>query len=265
MIEAILVRAIGFSCVMATVAALLVSLPGCETVPITGRQQLNIVDPATADKLGEQAFAEVKAQHRISHDPAANAMVQRVGRRLAAASGLQENWEFIVIDEPQVNAFALPGGKVAVYAGMLPVAQNDVGLATVLGHEIGHVMARHAAERITRSQLIEAGTNLAAAALGGDPQSRQTLGALLGAGATFGLELPFSREQEYEADHIGLDLMARAGYDPRAAIAFWQRMQTRAGAKGPQEFFSDHPTDANRIARLEALLPEAMRYYKPAS
>jgi predicted Zn-dependent protease len=250
----------------AIAAALLTPLVGCDTVPFTGREQLNVVDPATAAKLGEQAFAEVKAKSPISHDPAANAMVDRVAKRLAAASDLKEDWEFIVIAEPQVvNAFALPGGKVAVYAGLLPVAQDDAGLATVLGHEIGHVMAHHAAERITRQQLIEAGTNLVTAALGGNPQSQQTMGALLGAGVTFGLELPFSREQEYEADHIGLDLMARAGYDPRTAIAFWQRMQAHAGAGGTPEFFSDHPSDANRIARLQALMPEAMSYYKPAS
>lgn len=261
----ILGRSLGF-CRMAVLAAVcLAPLAGCDTVPITGRQQLNAVDPATAAKLGDEAFAQVKAQNPISHDPAANAMVDRVGRRLAAASGLKEDWEFIVIDEPQVNAFALPGGKVAVYKGLLPVAQDDAGLATVLGHEIGHVMAHHAAERITRSQLIEAGTNLVAAALGGDPQSDQTIGALLGAGATFGIEMPFSREQEYEADHIGLDLMARAGYDPHAAVAFWQRMTARAGAGSTPEFLSDHPSDANRVARLEALLPEAMRYYHPAS
>ncbi len=240
-------------------------LAACTTVPITGRSQLNLLDPSTEAQLGDQAFAEVEQKSPISHDPAANAMVERVGRRLAAASGLKENWQFIVIAEPKVNAFALPGGKVAVYAGMLPVAQNDAGLATVLAHEIGHVMAHHSAERISRSELVEAGTNLASGVLGGgNPQSQQLLGALLGAGATFGLELPFSRQQEYEADHIGLDLMARAGYDPRGAIAFWRRMMAQAQSGAVPELLSDHPSDQNRIAELERLLPEAMQNYRPA-
>ena len=252
---------------LAALAAILVQLvlllAACQTVPLTGRRQINLLDVQTEAKLGDQSFAEVKAKHKISRDPAANAMVQRVGRRLATASGLQENWEFVVIDEPQVNAFALPGGKVAVYAGILPVAQDDNGLATVLGHEIGHVMAHHAAERISRSQLVEAGTGAVAALLGSSPGSQQTLGALLGAGATFGLELPFSREQEYEADRIGLSLMARAGYDPRAAIPFWQRMSAQAGAGAPPQLLSDHPSDQNRIARLEQFLPEALLEYHP--
>lgn len=245
-------------------AQLALALAGCETVPLTGRRQINLIDAGTEAKLGDQSFADVKAKHKISHDPAANAMVERVGRRLAAASGLQESWEFVVIDEPEVNAFALPGGKVAVYRGILPVAQDDNGLATVLGHEIGHVMAHHAAERISRSELIEAGTGALAAVLGSSPGSQQTLGALLGAGASVGLELPFSRAQEYEADRIGLSLMARAGYDPRAAIPFWQRMMAQAGNGAPPPLLSDHPSDQNRIARLEQLLPAALADYHPA-
>jgi predicted Zn-dependent protease len=250
--------------VFALVIAVLGELTACATAPITGRQQINFVSASTETRLGIESFTEVKQQHKISNDPAANAMVQRVGRRIAAISGLQANWEFIVIDEPAVNAFALPGGKVAVYKGILPVAQNDAGLATVLGHEIGHVIAHHAGERISRSTLVEAGTEVLVAGVGGDAATQQTVGALLGAGATFGLELPFSREQEYEADHIGLVLMARAGYDPRQAVGFWQRMQAKAGAGRPPEFFSDHPSDANRISRIEALLPEALKDYHPA-
>jgi len=239
-------------------------LTGCTTAPITGRKQVNFVSASTETQLGVESFAEVKRQHKISQDPAANAMVQRVGRRIAAASKLQADWEFIVIDEPVVNAFALPGGKVAVYKGILAVAQNDAGLATVLGHEVGHVMAHHAGERISRSTLVEAGTEALAAGISSDPGTRQTVGAMLGAGATFGLVLPFSREQEYEADQIGLVLMARAGSDPRQAIGFWQRMQAKAGAGQPPEFFSDHPSDANRIARLQSLMPAALKEYHPA-
>lgn len=242
----------------------MMALAACQTAPITGRAQLIMLDPGTEAQLGVKSFEEVKRTHPISRDPAENAMVQRVGRRLAAASGIDADWEFIVIKEKEVNAFALPGGKVAVYEGILPVAKNDAGLATVLAHEIGHVMAHHSAERVTRSELVQAGAGLLAAALGGsDPKSQQTVGALLGAGATFGLVLPFSREQEYEADHIGVDLMAHAGYDPREAIGFWERMRDQAKSGAPPEFFSDHPTDENRIARLQSLLPEAMGYYRP--
>jgi predicted Zn-dependent protease len=242
----------------------LAALAACETVPSTGRSEINLLDPAVEAQLGDKAFAEVEAQHKISHDPAANATVERVGRRLAAASGLKEDWQFIVIDEKQVNAFALPGGKVAVYQGLLPVAENDAGLATVLAHEIGHVMAHHSAERISRSQLMETGTNVLASLLGGgSPESEQMLGALLGAGTTFGIELPFSRQQEYEADHIGLDLIAKAGYDPRAALAFRQRMTAQAQSGSVSELLSDHPSDQNRIAELQRLMPEALGYYRP--
>jgi metalloendopeptidase OMA1, mitochondrial len=247
---------------LALAALTMTAVAACETVPVTGRSQFNVVDEGTESKLGEQAFAEIKAKSKISKDPAANAMVQRVAQRVAQASGLNENWEFIVIDEPQVNAFALPGGKIAVYTGILPVAGDDNGLATVLSHEVGHVMAHHAAERISQAQVIDAGTGVAAVLLGGatgtDPN---TMAGLLGAGASVGLTLPFGRQQEYEADRIGLTLMARAGYDPRAAIGFWQRM-AQASKGGPPEFLSTHPTDENRIARIQELMPEALAQYR---
>jgi predicted Zn-dependent protease len=240
-------------------------LAACTTVPVTGRSQLNLLDADTETQLGVRSFAEVKQQSPISHDPAANAVVQRVGRRIAAASGLNVNWEFVVIAEKQVNAFALPGGKVAVYQGLLPVARDDAGLATVLAHEVGHVLAHHSAERVSRSELVQAGTSILAAVLGGsDPASQEGMAALLGAGATYGIELPFSREQEYEADRIGLTLMARAGYDPHAALAFWERMMASQSAGGPPELLSDHPSDANRLQRLQELMPEAMQSYRPS-
>lgn len=239
------------------------ALAACDTVPITGRSQLNFVGDEQANQLGTEAFQQIKAKERISRDPAANAMVQRVAQRIATASGLKENWEFVVFDSPQVNAFALPGGKIGVYTGILPVVGDDSGLATVLGHEVGHVLANHAAERISRSQLIEAGTGVAAVVLGGsDPATQQSVAALLGAGAAVGLELPFSRQQELEADRIGLSLMAKAGYDPNAAIPFWQRMQV-ASKTHPPEFLSTHPAEENRIARIRELLPEAMASYRP--
>jgi predicted Zn-dependent protease len=244
-------------------ASMLTGVAACETVPVTGRSQLNMVDAGTESQLGEQAWAEIKAKSKISKDPQANAMVQRVAQRVAAASGLKENWEFLVIEDKQINAFALPGGKIAVYTGILPVTQDDNGLATVLSHEVGHVMAHHAAERISQSELIQAGTNVAAIVLGGATGvDANSMAGLLGAGAAVGLELPFSRRQELEADRIGLTLMAKAGYDPRTALAFWQRMaQATKGA--PPEFLSDHPTDERRIGQIQQFLPEALAQYHP--
>lgn len=248
---------------LAAAALMLTAVAACETVPVTGRSQFNVVDADTETKLGEQAWAEIKAKSKISKDPQANAMVQRVAQRVAAASGLKENWEFLVIEDKQINAFALPGGKIAVYTGILPVTQDDNGLATVLSHEVGHVMAHHAAERISQGQLIEAGTGIASIILGGatgaDPNS---VASVLGAGAAVGLELPFSRQQELEADRIGLTLMARAGYDPRTALAFWQRM-AQASKGAPPEFLSDHPADERRIAQIQQLMPEALAQYHP--
>jgi len=252
-------RSVPIACLLVLALA---ATGGCESVPVTGRSQLNLLDPASEKQLGEKAFAEVKAESPLSKDPAANAEVQRVGRRIAAASGLQADWEFIVIAEPEINAFALPGGKVAVYQGLLPVAQTDAGLATVLAHEVGHVVAHHSAERVSRAELTEAGVGLLGAVLGGgNPQDAKNIGTLLGAGATYGLILPFSRQQEAEADRIGLSLMARAGYDPHEALAFWDRMMAQSGGKGPPELLSDHPSDENRLRRIEALMPEAMSNY----
>jgi metalloendopeptidase OMA1, mitochondrial len=247
----------------AAAALMLTTVAACETVPVTGRSQFNVVDQDTETKLGEQAWAEIKAKSKASKDPQTNAMVQRVAQRVAAASGLKENWEFLVIEDKQINAFALPGGKIAVYTGILPVAQDDNGLATVLAHEVGHVMAHHGGERISQSEAIQAGTSIASILLGGatgiDPNS---VAGLLGAGAAVGLELPFSRKQELEADRIGLTLMARAGYDPRTALAFWQRM-AQASKGAPPEFLSDHPADEHRIAQIQQIMPEALAQYHP--
>jgi predicted Zn-dependent protease len=248
---------------LAAAGLTLAAVAACETVPVTGRSQFNVVDANTETKLGEEAWAEIKTKSKISKDPQANAMVQRVSQRVAAASGLKENWEFLVIEDKQVNAFALPGGKIAVYTGILPVAQDDNGLATVLSHEVGHVMAHHGAERISQAQAIEMGTSIASILLGGatgaDPNA---VAAVLGAGASVGIELPFSRTQELEADRIGLTLMAKAGYDPRNAVAFWQRM-AQASKGAPPEFLSTHPTDEHRIAQIQEIMPEALAQYHP--
>ena len=216
--------------------------------------------------MGIQAYQQILNKSRLSRDPALNEMVTRVGTRIAAATGKSDYaWEFRVIDdERQINAFALPGGKVAVYTGLLPVTRDDAGLAAVLGHEVAHAVARHGGERVSQQLLVQAGLAATTAALArGDPQTVRSVGSLLGAGAAVGLILPWSREQESEADHLGLIFMAKAGYDPHAAWALWIRMaEASRGRERPPEFLSTHPSHGTRIRRIEQWLPEALQYYQ---
>lgn len=243
-----------------------VGLTACETVPYTGRSQLQLLSEPEEARMGVQAYREILKKSRPSRDPVANAMVARVGARIAAATGRGDSpWEFRVIDDSrQINAFALPGGKVAVYTGLLPVARDDAGLAAVLGHEIAHVIARHGGERVSQGLLVQTGLTATMAALSrGDPQTVRSVGSLLGAGAAVGFILPWSREQESEADHIGLILMAKAGYDPHAALDLWRRMGEASRESGePPEFLSTHPSHGTRIKQIELWMPEAMQYYQ---
>jgi predicted Zn-dependent protease len=244
-------------------ALLAAAVSSCETVPVTGRSQLQLVSPAQEVEMGQEAYKEILAKAKISSDPSAIALVTRVGTRIAAATGRSDlPWEFTVIDDPQTaNAFALPGGKVAVYTGILPIARDEAGLAAVLGHEVSHVIARHSAERMSEQLGAQQIGGLIGAALGVDPQVTR-IGATLLVNA---LQLPWGRSQESEADHLGLIYMARAGYDPRAARDLWGRMADAAkGRSRPPEFLSTHPSEATRIRQIEAWLPEALQYYKPA-
>ncbi len=238
----------------------------CATAPITGRSQLMLLPEGAELEMGLSAYRQVLSRSKVSGDPAANAQVTRVGRRIAEATGRGDfQWEFTVLEDPQVNAFALPGGKVAVYTGLLPVARDDPGLAAVLGHEVAHAVARHGAERVSQTLLVEVGLAATQAALArNDPRTVQTVTALLGAGTAVGLLLPWSRSQESEADHLGLIYMAKAGYHPSAARDLWLRMQEAArGQPRPPEFLSTHPSPATRIQQIEAWIPEALRYYQP--
>jgi predicted Zn-dependent protease len=224
-----------------------------------------MVSPQQEASLGAQAFRQVVAQSRIDRDPRTNAAVDEVGARLAAVANRPDfQWNFVVIDDPkQINAFCLPGGKVAVYTGILPVARDQAGLAVVMGHEIAHAIARHGAERMSQAQLAELGGQALAIGLGGAGSSAAILAAY-GLGAQYGVLMPYGRTQESEADHIGLFLMAQAGYDPRVAIGFWERME-RAGSGGPPEFLSTHPSHGSRIQQLHARMPEALRLYEAAT
>src|SRR5574341_2588192 len=225
-------------------------LQACATVPVTGRSQLRLFSEAQESKLGVQAFAQLREkeqkQGRLlseAEDPAAHAWVKRVSERVIWASGLGQKytWDYMIINAPQtVNAAAIAGGRIIIYTGILPVARDDAGLATILGHEVGHVMAHHTAERISQNEVV----NLAAVAAGAAGVSNVTMAAL-GLGAQVGFLLPYSRAQESEADHIGLLLMAKAGYDPRESVGLWQRMAQRGGSSPPQ-FLSTHPSPGTR-------------------
>lgn len=240
----------------------------CETVPYTGRSQLQLMSPQQESQMGIQAYQQILGKSKPSGDAASSEMVARVGRRIAAVTGHPEyQWEYRLIqDDKQVNAFALPGGKVAVYTGILPITRDENGLAAVLGHEIGHVVARHGGERVSQQLLVNVGLETTMSALsGGNPATVQAVSSLLGAGAAVGVLLPWSRAQESEADHLGLILMAKAGYDPHAAQELWVRMaEVAAKSPGkPPEFLSTHPSEPTRIRQIELWMPEAMQYYKP--
>lgn len=248
--------------------AIFLFLSGCYTVPETGRRAFILTPVSQEMALGADAFREIKAEEKISTDPEATARVERVGRRIAeqAAEDMPDlEWEFVLFeDDEMINAFALPGGKVGVYTGLLKVADTDDRLAAVVGHEIAHVTARHGGERMSRALAMAAvGAGVGVAAR--DSEYRDAIMIAYGLGATLGVDLPYSRNAESEADEVGLMYSARAGYDPREAITFWQRMSEAAeGRVQPPTFLSTHPTDTRRISDLQELLPEAMEEYRQA-
>ena len=230
---------------------------GCATVPYTNRHQFNIISEDEETQMGIQAYTDVKKKNKISHDPEVNATVQRVGKRIATAANKPEyHWEFVVIDDPKtVNAFCLPGGKIAVYTGILPLTKDENGLAVVLGHEVSHALAHHGAERMSDQTIVSLPL---AVLLDGQSDVAQTV---IQDAFGIGVALPFGRKQESEADHIGLILMAKAGYDPHHAVEFWKRMSQEMQGKAPPAFLSDHPSDASRVQKIQEELPEALRYY----
>ena len=248
------------------------ALTSCYKAPGTARDQLIFISEEKEMAMGVGAYREVLRQARLNENPEINEMVNRVGKRIAAAANRPEyHWEFAVIQDDQtVNAFALPGGKVAVFTGLLKYTKNEAGLATVMGHEVAHALQRHGAERVSRGiieQIAQIGAIAGAATGGVDP------GVAMGAMSAYGVgvSLPFNRRQESEADFIGLRLMAQAGYDPREAVPFWERMSGcpknmigklcfRSTAAIP-EFLSTHPSDVTRINQIEEWVPDALRFY----
>jgi predicted Zn-dependent protease len=230
-------------------------LTGCETNAVTGRSQFTAFAPGDAQlaAMALTSWNEQKAKTPISRDPAANARLQRVGQRIANVSGLTNvQWEFVVFDKPEKNAFVLPGGKVGFYKGLMDIAPKDDHIAAVVGHEVGHVQGKHAAERYSQQVGAQLGMTAAQVGLAGSRNSNAWLAAL-GLGAQVGILLPYSRLQEAEADRVGVDNMHRAGYDVREAVAFWEIMSREGGARPPQ-ILSTHPDPANRMAELRAYI-----------
>lgn len=245
----------------------------CSTVPITGRSQLNLVPASQINSLSFQQYGEFIKQSKLSSDKEAVAMVKRVGVNIQKAvetyfaeknlmNQLQGyEWEFNLVESDEVNAWAMPGGKVVVYTGILPLTKDETGLAVVMGHEIAHAIAQHGAERMSQGLLQQLGGMALSVALQNEPEATQNLFlTAYGVGTTVGVMLPFSRTHESEADRLGLIFMAMAGYDPSAAVEFWTRMSQQGGAK-PPEWLSTHPSDETRIADIKKNLPEAMSYY----
>ena len=238
-------------------------LLACATVPYTKRKQFNLLSRSQELQLGEQAYRDVLRKTRKSSNEEWSQMVKEVGsdiKREARANDF--SWEFNLLKGQEVNAFALPGGKVAFWEGIMPVCRDDGGVAVVMGHEIAHAIASHGAERVSQSMgLSLVGELLAVGLSNGDSQKRDQAMALFGLGAQVGVMLPWGRNQESEADYIGLILMAKSGYDPKEAPRFWKRMSQKTGGKLP-EFLSTHPSSKTRIKNLNEWMPEANRHYK---
>ncbi len=240
-------------------------LSACATAPYTGRSQLMLIEPAQELALGQKASASVLSQSKLSKNPTYVGKVEQIGRKIAAAANRRDfAWEFRVIDEPKtVNAFCLPGGKVFVYTGMFKYAQSDGELATVIAHEVAHAVARHGAERMSTAMMAQVGQQVAASALNiQSPVALQAFNTAYGVAVGVGVILPYSRTQEYEADRIGLILMAKAGYDPNAAVGFWEKMKGSDDGPSVPAFLSTHPTDEARIEEIKKFIPEAMTYYQ---
>ena len=262
---------------LVVLTAILASCGTTSQVPVTGRKQRLVVSDEEVMSLSNQEYQKYMQSAKLSTNSTNTAMVKRCGQRLASAvetylrnNGLANEvanykWEFNLVQNNQVNAFCMPGGKIVVYEGILPVTQDEASLAIVLGHEIAHAVAKHSAERISNEYKQQAAVSVlggVASAAGMGPNTASIASSVIGIG-TKAWTSGFSRSQESEADHIGLIFAAMAGYDPQGALAFWQRMA--AAGNSSNSIFSDHPSDEKRIKQIQGWIPEAMKYYKPTS
>jgi predicted Zn-dependent protease len=255
-------------------ALLVVTLASCSTVLLTGRKQLSLVSDSEVLTSSFQSYKQFIDSVPVSKDKVNTALVKKVGLNISKAveaylnaNGMSADaatyaWEFNLVKDTAVNAFCMPGGKVVVFEGILPVTKNETGLAVVLGHEIAHAVAKHSNERMSQQMMVQYGSALTNILVSSKSAATQnTINMVYGIGAQYGYMLPYSRKHELEADRLGLIFLAMAGYDPNQAVAFWERMA--ANSKGaPMEFMSTHPSDATRIAQIKQYLPEALTYYK---
>ncbi len=261
--------------VISALCIVLTLLAACATVPVTGRTQLRFVSPRTMLSMSQQQYSQFLKENKLSSNTEAASMVRKVGTDIQRAveryfteEGLTDeldnyDWEFNLIESEEANAFCMPGGKIAVYEGILPITRDENGVAVVIGHEVGHAVAGHHAERMSHLLTVQLGGMGLAMAMADRPKATQQLWAIaFGLGAQVGFILPYSRLQEYEADRLGLIFMAMAGYDPEHAIDFWERLAASKKGSSPPAFLSTHPTDAQRIEHIKSLIPEARRYYE---
>jgi predicted Zn-dependent protease len=249
----------------------------CAKVPITGRSQLNLIPDGEMLSMSAQQYQAFLKENKLSQDRARTEEVKRVGVRIQGAveryfreNGMAKelqnySWEFNLVENKELNAWCMSGGKVVFYTGILPVCKDEAGIAVVMGHEVAHAVAKHGSERMSQGLLAEMGGAALSTALSKEPERTQSLFlTAFGVGVQYGALLPFSRGQESEADHLGLVFMSMAGYDPETAVGFWERMASEKTGGAPPEFMSTHPSDATRIQKIRELLPEAKRYYRPA-
>lgn len=263
--------------VVSGILATSILLAACSTVPLTGRKQLSLIPASQMLSMSYQEYGTFLKSNRVSTDAQATAMVKRIGGRVEGAveryfkeKGIEGSlagyqWEFTLVEDKQVNAWCMPGGKVVVYTGILPVTQTEEGLAVVMGHEIAHAVAEHGNERMSQGLLAQLGGVGLDAALKDKPQqTRELWQTAFSVGSQVGVLLPFSRTQESEADELGLTFMAMAGYNPQEAVTFWQRMSANKAGQAPPEYLSTHPSDETRIRQIQEHMPQALKYYKPA-
>jgi predicted Zn-dependent protease len=256
------------------IASLLVTINACSTVPLTGRSQASLVSESEMQQAASLQYQQFLNDPKINvvNNTTQSRKVKEIGNKIAAAVTKYMNnnnyqssvagyqWEFNLVESPQVNAWCMPGGKVAIYTGILPVTLNDAGLATVMGHEIAHAIARHSSERYSRAMIAQGVGSILGAAVTKTQAGGQAFQQLFGIGAQTGVLLPNSRKQELEADRLGLTFMAMAGYNPQNAVGFWERMASQSKGS-PPEFLSTHPSDGTRIRDIQKYTPEAMKYY----
>ncbi len=252
-------------------------LASCTRNAVTGRNQLSLVNESEVQSMAVSQYQSFLSQNKVVNASTSRdaEMVRRVGSRIANAITTYYNnqgkgdilsgfkWEFNLVDNKEVNAWCMPGGKVVVYTGLLPVTQNEAALAVVLGHEITHAVARHGNERMSQAMLTQGLGSILNIATATDPKINSLFNTIYGPGSQLAYSLPNSRNQEYEADHYGLIFCAMAGYNPREAVTFWERMSAASGSAHPPELLSDHPADEKRIEKIKEYMPEALSFYKP--